>query len=114
MAAGLECDAKRGARRVASHTSNSKRRNAPRTSEPNDQVIEGWAFSSVFSALLAACCKQSAGPVHRCKLSDAYVHLTAGGDAAVVLRVDVALRDLRRGSRRVVGDREPCPIAQPT
>lgn len=44
--------------------------------------------------LFAACCLVGAGQAQAHKSSDAYLHLTGGGDAAVVLRVDVALRDL--------------------
>lgn len=46
------------------------------------------------SALLAACCLLGAGQSQAHKSSDAYVHMAGGGDVGVVLRVDVALRDL--------------------
>ncbi len=44
--------------------------------------------------LVVMCCFFGASQAHAHKSSDAYVHLNGGADAAVVLRVDVALRDL--------------------
>ena len=44
-AAELGCDARREARRVASHTSDLQQRSAPETSEPNVQVIDERALS---------------------------------------------------------------------
>jgi len=39
LAAGLGCDARREVRRVASHTSDTQRRSAPKTSESNVRVV---------------------------------------------------------------------------
>jgi hypothetical protein len=52
LAAGLGGDARRKARRVASHTSDLQRSSAPKSGESNVQIIDEQALSPVVSSIL--------------------------------------------------------------